>query len=269
MCARMWVPVMLAVLLSGCGSTDEGSDTVFGNVSIAGGGFSDTGVDGFGDLDLPNSWSHMFGRAQESDDLRECRDQHRCGVGGVVDAFGLLTGAGGQFAVLTTGDFLCDSNLDDCCEDPFAEVCVAHDIPVLLSGVQTFARTIETDDGQTWTGAHLLFDYSLLSARANPAGAADSVIIRLLPTGGAATTVLRLTPDDLAGLPLHASGCGTQPLPALGGTETSYPTSSEWSDRRVDITPFLGQEVSIQFIAGEAGAAIALAFDDVRIEVSR
>jgi hypothetical protein len=268
--SRIWVSIMLAVVLTGC-STEE-SDTIFGSVSIAGGGFSDTGVDGFGNLDLPDLWTHMFGRLQESDDVngvRECRDEQRCGVGGVVEAFGLLTGPSDSFAVVTTGDFLCDNNLDDCCEDPLAEVCVAHNIPVLLSGVQTFARTIETDDGQTWTGAALLFDYTLLSARANPAGAADSVIVRLLPTGGTATTVLRLTADDLTDLPLHDSGCGTQPLPALGGTETSYPTCSEWSERRVDITPFLGQEVSIQFIAGEAGAAIALAFDNVRIEVSR
>jgi hypothetical protein len=267
--SRMWVPVVLAVLLTGCTSTDEGSDTIFGNVSIAGGGFSDTGVDGFGDLDLPDFWSHMFGRLQESDDLRECRDEQRCGVGGVVNEFGSLSGLSGSFAVLTTGDFLCDSNLDDCCEDPFAEVCVAHNVPVLLSGVETTARTIETGDGQTWTAAALRFDYSLLSARDDPAGAADSVIVRIVPTGGAATTVLRLTADDLTDLPLHASGCGTQRLPATDGTETPYPTCSEWSERRIDITPFLGQEVSVQFISGEAGAAIALAFDSVGIEVSR
>ena len=265
--SQMWVPMALALLLIGC-ATDE-SDPIFGDVAIAGGGFDDTGVEGFGGLNLPDSWLHLFGRLQEVDADRVCRDQQLCGVGGVVHAFGLLTAPSDSFAVLTTGDFLCDSNLDDCCEDPLAEVCVAHDIPVLVSGIEATQFTIDTDDGQTWTDAALLFDYSLLSARADPAGAGDSVIVRLLPTGGTATTVLRLTADDLTGLPLHASGCGTQPLPALGGTETSYPTCSEWAERRVDITPFLGQEVRIQFIAGEDGAAIAIALDNVRIEVSR
>jgi hypothetical protein len=265
--SRRWVPVVLAALLVGC--TTEGPDSILGDVAIAGGGFDDTGVQGFGGLNLPNSWLHLFGRLQEVDADRECRDQQRCGVGGVVHAFGLLTAPSDSFAVVTTGDFLCDSNLDDCCEDPVAEVCVAHDIPVLVSGIEATELTIDTGDDQAWTNATLLFDYSLLSARADPAGAGDSVIVRLVPTGGTATTVLRLTADELTALPLHASGCGTQPLPALDGTETTYPTCSEWRERRVDITPFLGQEVRIQFIAGEDGAAIALALDNVRIEVSR
>jgi hypothetical protein len=265
--SRIWLPVMLATLLIGC--TTEGPDTILGDVAIAGGGFDEAGVEGFGGLNLPDSWLHLFGRLQEIDELRECRDQHRCGVGGLVHAFGLLTAPSDSFAVLTTGDFLCDSNLEDCCEDPQAEVCVAHDIPVLVSGIEATELTIDTNDGQTWTDAALLFDYSLLSARADPAGAGDSVIVRLVPTGGTAATVLRLTADDLTTLPLHASGCGTQLLPAPDGTETTYPTCSEWAERRVDITSFLGQEVRIQFIAGEDGAAIALALDNVRIEVSR
>jgi hypothetical protein len=85
-----------------------------------------------------------------------------------------------------------------------------------------------------------------------------------------ATTVLRFTSGSLGGsLPLQGSTCGTQPLPAFDGIETTYPTCSEWQDASADITDLIGQEVSFQFVAGEAGAAIALAFDDVRIELSR
>ncbi len=260
--SRTWTTLVL-LMVTGCSSgTDDGGDGITETVSIAGGGFSDTGVFGFGGLDLPDLWSHMFGRAQEGDPDRECRDQHRCGVGGVVDAFGLLTGLNGKFAVVTTGDFRCTTNDFDDCAD--------NDVTVLVSGVQTFPATVATPDNQVWTSATIIFNHALLSGRANPAGAADSVVVNVLPTGGAPTRVLKLTAADLGTtLSLQGSSCGTQPLPALDGAETTYPSCSEWSERRVDLTPFLGQEVSLQFIAGEAGAAIALAFDDLRIEVSR
>ena len=170
---RLYVPLVLAAVLgsplAGC-VTESGTDLITSAVSIEGGGFNDTGVDGFGDLDLPNLWSHKFGRAQEADDVRECRDQARCGVGGVVDDFGLLTGTSGKFAIVTTGNVECDPNLDDCCApnpDPLAP-CETHEIPVLVSGIETFPRSVDSDDGQTWTGAALLFDYSLLSGRAIP-----------------------------------------------------------------------------------------------------
>jgi hypothetical protein len=253
----------LAALVTGCTESTSGNgDGTTTELVLAGGGFTDTGVFGFGGLDLPDLWTHMFGRAQEADFDRECRDQHRCGVGGVVDAFGLLTGEDGRFAVVTTGDFRCTTqDFEDCAD---------QEVPVIVSGVQTFPQLVDTDDGQVWTEAELVFRYSLLSSLADPAGAVDSVVVRAGPDGSTPTTVLRLTAGDLAdSLPVQASTCGTQPLPALGGAETTYLTCSEWQDARLDITEFIGQEISFQFVGGEAGAAIALAFDNVKIGLSR
>jgi len=254
-------PVLLAGLLAACSGSDGDTD-IIAQVDLPGAGFNDTGVFGFGRLDLPDLWTHMFGRAQDGDFERECRDTQRCGIGGVVSAFGLLTGESGNFAVVTTANFRCTTqDFDDCAD---------QEVPVALSGVQTFPQLVDTDDSQAWTGATLLFRYAVLSAREDPAGSADSIVIRVEPVGGEATTVLRLSSGNLGGsLPLQESGCGTQPLPALDGIETSYPSCSEWSDASVDIGDFIGQEVSFQFLAGEAGAAIAMAFDDVRIELSR
>ena len=267
-----WHLLLVALLASGCGSPSgpDGGGTITSDITIAGGGFSDTGVEGFGNLDLPNSWEHMFGRQQEGDDINgshECRDQHRCGVGGATRVFGLLS-TPDSFAVVTTGDFRCEpgvsfNNPDDC-------GLVTDSIPVTVSGVRTTPALRIEKGGQTWTGALLRFQYTLLSGRSDPAGGNDSVVVRILPQGGSATTVLRLKPTDLgASLPLRASGCGQQALPSAGGVVTSYPSCSEWHDAEVDISNFIGQLVQIEFVAGEAGAAIALAFDDVRIEVSR
>ena len=267
----IWQLVLLGLLAPGCGSSSGPSDggTITSDITIAGGGFSDTGVEGFGELDLPNSWEHMFGRKQEGDPNRECRDQHRCGVGGAIRVFGLLT-TPDSFAVVTTGDFRCKPGEffdPDDCGPPFG---VTDSIPVTVSGVRTTPALRIEKGGQTWTGALLRFQYTLLSGRSDPAGANDSVVVRILPQGGSATTVLRLKPTDLGGsLPLRASGCGQQALPSAGGVVTSYPSCSEWHDAEVDISNFIGQLVQIEFVAGEAGAAIALAFDDVRIEVSR
>lgn len=257
---RVWRPMLLAVLVAGCTDEDGGNgDEILTELELPGSGFNDTGVFGFGGLDLPDLWTHMFGRAQDGDVDRECRDLLRCGLGGVVDAFGLLTGEAGNFAVVTTGNFRCTTqDFDDCAD---------QEVPVALSGVQTFAALVDTDDAQEWTGATLLFRYALLSALEDPAGSADSVVIRVEPVGGQPTTVLRLTSGSMG--PLRASSCGTQPLPALGGIETTYPSCTEWQDGRAEITDFIGQEVSFQFLAGEAGAAIAVAFDDVKIELSR
>ena len=260
---RIALPMLLAVLVAGCTDEDGGNgDEIVTELALPGAGFNDTGVFGFGGLDLPDLWTHMFGRAQDGDFERECRDLQRCGVGGVVEAFGLLTGEAGNFAVVTTGNFRCTTqDFDDCAD---------QEVPVTLSGVQTFPQLVDTDDGQEWTGASLLFRYAVLSAREDPAGSADSIVIRAEPDGGEATTVLRLTSGDLGeSLPLRASGCGTQPLPPLDGIETAYPSCSEWQDASADITDFIGQEVSFQFLAGEDGAAVALAFDDVKIELSR
>ncbi|MGH7526827.1 MAG: hypothetical protein ACREMX_08985 [Gemmatimonadales bacterium] len=257
--------VLLTAVVSGCESSTGNGELITGNITIAGGGFSDTGVEGFGGLDLPNSWEHLYGRKQEGDPDRECRDQQRCGVGGVVDAFGLLTGENGGFALVTTGDFRCTPS-------DFFDECDLNvvDVPVAVSGVRSFAILVDTDDGQTWTGATLLLEYALLSARTEPAGAQDSVVVRVLPEAGAPTRVLRLTASDLGGsLPLRSGTCGNQPLPAPDGADTNYPSCSEWTEAALDLTDFIGQSVRIEFVAGEAGAAIALAFDEVRIEVSR
>lgn len=263
---RIALPMLLAVLVAGC--TDQGGgngDEITTELELPGAGFNDTGVFGFGGLDLPDLWTHMFGRAQDGDEARECRDFQRCGVGGVVEALDLLNGEAGNFAVVTTGNFRCVT--DDFIE---FDACVGQEVPVTLSGVQTFSQLVDTDDGQEWTGAALVFRYALLSAREDPAGSADSVVIRAEPDGGQATTVLRLTSGSLGGsLPLRPSGCGTQALPALDGIETTYPSCSEWQDASADITDFIGQEVSFQFLAGEAGADIAVAFDEVKIELSR
>jgi hypothetical protein len=260
--------ILLAVLVGGC--TDPGGgngDGIITDLDLPGAGFNDTGVDGFGDLDLPNLWTHMFGRKQDGDDLdevHECRDFQRCGVAGVVESLDLLTGENGNFAVVTTGNFRCDT--DDFFDEPF---CENQEMPVTVSGVETFPALVDTDDGQEWTGAALVFRYALLSARPDPAGSADSVVIRAGPDGGEAT-VLRLTSGSLGdSLPVRASGCGTQELPDSAGIVTNYPTCSEWQEASADITEFIGQEVRFQFIAGEAGGAIALAFDDVKIELSR
>jgi len=144
-------------------------------------------------------------------------------------------------------------------------------VPVTVSGVESLLpQLVDTDDGQEWTGAALLFRYTLLSAREDPAGSVDSVVVRVQPDNTSPSTVLRLTAGDLgASLPLRGSTCGTQPLPALDGAETTYPACSQWQEARADITDFIGQEVGFQFIAGEAGAAIAIAFDNVKIELSR
>jgi hypothetical protein len=249
------------LLLTAC-STNDPLGEVLGTVAIGGGGFSNTEVFGFGGLDLPALWTHMFGRAQEGDPDRECRDQHRCGVGGAVASFGSLTGDDGNFGIVTTGDFRCVSNDFDDCGD--------STVTVLVSGVQTFAAPVTIQDQAQPTGATLIFSFSLLSARSSPAGASDSVVLVAAPNGGVATRVLKLTADDLGkSLTLRSGGCGTQGLPAGFGTETTYPTCSEWKEERVDFTDFLGQEVSLQIIAGEAGAAIALAFDDLRIDFEK
>jgi hypothetical protein len=130
---------------------------------------------------------------------------------------------------------------------------------------------VGTDDGQEWTGAELVFRYALLSGRDDPAGSADSVVIRAGLQGGSMTTVLRLSSGDLGeSLPLRPGGCGIQELPdSGGGVSTNYPACSEWQDGAADITAFIGDSTVFQFIAGEAGAAIALAMDDVKIELSR
>jgi len=248
----------------GSGPGDGGGATT--DLDLPGAGFNDTGVDGFGNLDLPDLWTHLFGRKQEGDDQRECRDLQRCGVAGVVASWGELTGENGNFAVVTTGNFQCVT--DDFFDD-FA--CLEQgEVPVTVSGIETFQALVDTDDDQEWTGAELVFRYTLLSGRDDPAGSADSVVIKAGPQGGPFTTVLRLSSGELGeSLPLRSGGCGIQELPAPGGVSTNYPACSEWQDGAADITGFIGDSTVFQFIAGEAGAAIALALDDVRIELSR
>lgn len=256
--------MLVTACLAGCGESGTGNG-ITTDLDLPGAGFNDTGVDGFGDLDLPDLWTHLFGRRQDGDELHECRDFQRCGVGGVVPSLDLLSGENGNFAVVTTGNFRCVT--DDFFDDP---LCADQEVPVAVSGIETFPALVDTDDGQEWTGAELVFRYTLLSAREDPAGSADSVVIRAGPDGGTMTTVLRFESGDLgASLPLRAAGCGTQVLPPPGGIATTYPACSEWQDASADITAFIGQQVRFQFIAGEAGAAIALALDDVKIALTR
>jgi hypothetical protein len=262
--------MLLAALSAGCGDdgngNGNGTSTEF---DLPGSGFDLTGVDGFGNLDLPDSWLHLFGRKQDGDFQLECRSLHRCGVAGVVPSLELLSGESGNFAVVTTGDFRCEG--DDFSEDP-PPPCTGQQVAVEVSGTETAPILVDTEDDQAWTGAELLFRYVLLSAREDPAGSVDSVVIKAGPDGGPMATVLRLSSGSLGGsLPLRAGGCGTQALPDTGaaGIATTYHSCSEWQDGAADITEFIGQEVKFQFIAGEAGAAIALALDDVRVELSR
>jgi hypothetical protein len=184
-----------------------------------------------------------------------------------VDTFGFLVGANDSFAVVTTGDFRCTpSDFFDECQNPDS----TFDVPVEVSGVGTFPVLVDTDDGQTWTGARLLFQYTLLSARVDPAGAQDSVVVRVRPKLGSLTRVFRLTASDLgSSLPLRSESCGTRTLPDTNGVATSYPSCSDWTEAEIDLTEFIGDSVRIEFVAGEAGAAIALALDEARIEVSR
>lgn len=260
--------MVMAALAAGCsdGGTGPGGGGATTDLDLPGAGFNDTGVDGFGNLDLPDLWTHLFGRKQEGDDQRECRDLQRCGVAGVVASWGQLTGENGNFAVVTTGNFQCA--FDDFIDD--SECTELGEVPVTVSGIETFTALVDTDDDQEWTGAQLVFRYALLSGRDDPAGSADSVVITAGPQGGPFTTVLRLSSGDLGeSLPLRSGGCGIQELPAPGGVSTNYPACSEWQDGAADITAFIGDSTVFQFIAGEAGAAIALALDDVKIELSR
>lgn len=259
---------LLVALSAGCSDDGSGPDGggITTDLELAGAGFDDTGVEGFGELDLPNAWTHLFGSKADADFDRLCRDLQQCGVAGVVASLGPLTGEAGNFALVTTGDFQCDPN--DFSGDPAD--CANPAMPVAVSGMGTFGSLVDTDDGQEWTSATLVFRYALLSAREDAAGAADSVVINAGPFGGPMTTVLRLSAGSLGGsLPLRVGGCGTQVLPDPGGIATTYPTCSEWQDASADISEFIGQETAFQFIAGEAGAAVALAVDDVKIELSR
>ena len=256
--------VLFLAISAGCGESGPGPDGggVTTDIDLAGAGFNDTGVDGYGALDLPVEWTHLFGSKANGDQSRECRDLHRCGVAGAVPSFGLLTGEQDGFAVVTTGNFLCDFSDFDDCTNP--------EIEVTVSGTGTIGKTlVGTDDDQEWTGATLVFRYALLSGRDDPAGSADSVVIKAGPLNGPMTTVLRLSSGDLGdALPLRPGGCGIQELPS-GGVSTNYPACSEWQDGSADITEFIGDSTVFQFIAGEAGASIALAFDNVKIELSR
>ena len=258
--------LLLSVVFSaGCGDDGSGPGGASTDLDIAGAGFNDTGVDGFGNLDLPDLWTHLFGRKQEGDDQRECRDEQRCGVAGVVSSWGDLTGENGNFAVVTTGNFQCAP--EDFFDD--SECLEAGEVTVTVSGVETFHALVGTDDDQEWTDAALVFRYALLSGRDDPAGTTDSVVINAGPQGGPFTTVLRLTSGGLSESQLRPGGCGIQALPSPEGVSTNYPTCSEWQEGRADISPFIGDSTVFQFIAGEAGAAIALAVDDVKIELSR
>lgn len=265
---RSFTSFMLFAALAGCsdgGSGPGGGDGTTTDLDLDGAGFNDTGVEGFAGLDLPNEWTHLFGSKANGDFDRECRDLQRCGIAGVVSSWGLLSGENGNFAVVTTGNFQCDpADWDDL--DP----CPTPEKPVSVSGMGNFGTLVDTDDGQEWTGAELVFRYVLLSGRDDPAGSADSVVIKAGPRGGPMTTILRLSSGDLGeSLPLRSGGCGIQELPAPGGVSTNYPTCSEWQDGTANITPFIGDTTVFQFIAGEAGSAIALALDDVKIELSR
>ena len=84
--------MVMAALAAGCsdGGTGPGGGGASTDLDLPGAGFNDTGVDGFGNLDLPDLWTHLFGRKQEGDDQRECRDLQRCGVAGVVASWGRL-----------------------------------------------------------------------------------------------------------------------------------------------------------------------------------
>jgi hypothetical protein len=259
--------LMLVVALStGCSESGNGPDEITTDLDLDGAGFNDTGVEGFGELDLPNAWTHLFGSKANADSDRLCRDLQQCGVAGVVASLGLLTGEAGNFAVVTTGNFQCDP--DDFSGDPTD--CANPEMPVAVSGIGTFGTLVDTDDGQEWTSARLVFRYALLSGHQDPAGSADSVVVTAGPFGGVMTPVLRLSSGSLGGsLPLRPGGCGTQVLPDPGGVATSYPTCSEWQEGSADLSDFIGQETAFQFIAGEADAAIALALDDVKIELSR
>jgi hypothetical protein len=254
--------MLLVALAGGCDGGSGPGGGVTTDLDLAGAGFNDTGVEGYAGLDLPNEWTHLFGSKANGDTERECRDFQRCGVAGAVPSFGLLTGEPDSFAVVTTGNFPCDfSDFDDC---PNPEMTVS------VSGMGNFGTLVDTDDGQEWTSAELVFRYALLSGRDDPAGSTDSVVVKAGPQGGTMTTVLRLTSGDLGGsLPLRSGGCGIQELPDAGGIATNYPACSEWLDGSADITDFIGESTVFQFIAGEAGAAIALALDSVRIRLSR
>jgi hypothetical protein len=257
--------VLFLALSAGCGESGPGPDGggITSDFDLPGAGFNDTGVEGYAGLDLPDDWTHLFGSKANGDFDRECRDLQRCGVAGAVPSFGLLTGEQDSFAVVTTGNFSCDFSDFDDCPNP--------EIPVAVSGTGTIQGIlVDTDDDQEWTGARLVFRYALLSGRDDPTGSADSVVIQAGPLGGPMTTILRLSSGDLGdSLPLRAGGCGIQELPASGGVSTNYPACSEWQDGSADITEFIGDSTVFQFIAGEAGAAITLAFDNVKIELSR
>jgi hypothetical protein len=257
--------MLLFALSAACGESGPGPDGggTTTDIDLAGAGFNDTGVEGFAALDLPDDWQHLFGSRANGDDGDQCLNLQRCGLAGAVPSFGLLTGEEGNFAVVTTGNFLCDLFDFDDCSNP--------EMVVTVSGTGTIGNIlVGTDDGQEWTAARLLFRFALLSGRDDPAGSADSVVITAGPLSGPMTTVLRLSSGDLGGsLSLRPGGCGIQELPSPGGVSTNYPACSEWQDGSADITDFIGDSTSFQFIAGEAGAAIALAFDNVRIELSR
>jgi hypothetical protein len=257
--------MLFLVLSAGCGESGSGpdGDGTTTDFDLPGAGFNDTGVEGYAGLDLPDDWTHLFGSKANGDQDRECRDLQRCGVAGAVPSFGLLSGEQDSFAVVTTGNFLCDFSDFDDCSNP--------EITVAVSGTGTIQGIlVDTDDGQEWTGAELVFRYALLSGRDDPAGSADSVVIRAGPLGGPMSTVWRLSSDALGdSLTLRVGGCGIQELPDPDGVSTNYPACSEWQDGSADITDFIGESTVFQFIAGEAGAAIALAFDNVKIELSR
>ena len=106
---------------------------------------------------------------------------------------------------MTTGNFQCA--LDDFFDD--SECTELGEVPVTVSGIETFTALVDTDDDQEWTGAQLVFRYALLSGRDDPAGSVDSVVIKAGPQEAPCPTVLRLSSGDLGeSLSLRSGGCG-------------------------------------------------------------
>jgi len=231
-------------------------------------------VSGFAGLNLPggalpeDTWAFLFGSNTGNPD--DCLGANgalppgRCGLGGVVRSWGTLTiqpsNSSLGFGVVTTNDFLDD---------------VGNTIPVVLSGISSPALLVSAQDGRTSTGATLKLNLALVSARASPAAGGDEATI-LVVAAGTQTTVFTARGSDLGGsLPLRPGGCGEQQLPAgdFPGIVTPMPTCSDWQHQEINISQFLEQTVRIQIIVAEAGggadAGLTLAFDSLKIEVSR
>lgn len=268
LCGIRWLALALftTLLAGGCSDSGPGSADFGDTGALLGGGFNDTGVEGFAGVAIPNNWRYLFGQANFGDSSRQvCFTTGQCGVAGVTNQFGNISSSpADSFGFVTTSNFFDDANDDG----------LADSIVVIRSGIASDSFDIPGSD--SLGAARLTFNYAFLTSRDSPSTHQDSALVRLVLEGDT-VPLLKVTTTDLqpgGTLSPLPGGCGEHVLgsnldPAKTVT-TTYSLCTGWIAETVSVSPLRGKRVSLEIVVDEVGGdtdqATALLFNTIKLE---